>query len=249
MTESMTAPMLLVADSHVQPDTDREAEFFSMLDWMATTGCDVFFLGDNLDLWIASGERYEKDAHRRFLAWCEREKSRRKVMMVEGNHEFYLKRHHDGCFTECRETFYKNGDILFLHGDVAQKKFGFHRCFRAFAKNAFGDWVMGWLPLGPAFAGIMKRFLSSGGLPDLKKLEKPMQFVKIRVADLCREFDVRHVVMGHFHHHIHEDLEGGRTMDVIPAWKTKREIGVLSADGALTVLPWRDVKARFEKKD
>ncbi len=168
MTENLPAPLLLIADSHVQPNTEREGEFFQMLDWIAATNCDVFFLGDNLDLWIASGDRYEADAHRRFLAWCEREKARRRVLMVEGNHEFYLKRHHEGCFTMCSETFYKEGDILFLHGDVAQKRFGFHRCFRAFAKNAFGDWVMGWLPFGPAFAGIMKRFLSSGGLPNFE---------------------------------------------------------------------------------
>ena len=144
MTENQTAPLVLIADSHVQPNTEREDEFFSMLDWIASTNFDVFFLGDNLDLWIASGDRYEADAHRRFLAWCKREKARRRVLMVEGNHEFYLKRHHDGCFTACSETFYKIGDILFMHGDVAQKKFGFHRCFRVFAKNAFGDWVMGW---------------------------------------------------------------------------------------------------------
>ena len=50
--------MLLIADSHVQPATEREDEFFQMLDWISSTDCDVFFLGDNLDLWIASGDRY-----------------------------------------------------------------------------------------------------------------------------------------------------------------------------------------------
>ena len=155
--ENQPAPMLLIADSHVQPATEREDEFFQMLNWISSTDCDVFFLGDNLDLWIASGDRYEADVHRRFLAWCEHEKKRRRVLMVEGNHEFYLKRHHDGCFTACSETFYKIGDVLFMHGDVAQKRFGFHRCFRVFAKNAFGDWVMGWLPFGPSVGSVFKQ--------------------------------------------------------------------------------------------
>ncbi|MBR5079138.1 MAG: metallophosphoesterase [Victivallales bacterium] len=248
MTENRTAPLLLIADSHVQPNTKCEDEFFSMLDWIASTNYDVFFLGDNLDLWIASGSRYEADAHRRFLAWCEREKARRRVLMVEGNHEFYLKRHHDGCFTACSETFYKIGDILFMHGDVAQKRFGFHRCFRVFAKNAFGDWVMGWLPFGPAFAGIMKRFLSSGGLPDLKKLEKPLLYVEKRAKNLCRKFGVSHIIMGHFHHVVHRELGDGRKFDVIPAWKYRYEVGVLAADGSLEVLPWMEVKMKNEQR-
>ena len=245
--ENQSAPMLLVADSHVQPATKREDEFFRMLDWIATTDCDVFFLGDNLDLWIASGDRYEADVHRRFLAWCEREKARRRVLMVEGNHEFYLKRHHDGCFTACSETFYKSGGILFLHGDVAQRKFGFHRCFRAFAKNAFGDWVMGWLPFGPAFAGIMKCFLSSGGTPDRKKLLKPMEFVKRRVSTLCRVHEVGRIIMGHFHLRFHEEPDGV-VMDVVPAWKINYEVGVLSADGSLEILPWEELKVKMEQK-
>ena len=247
--ENQSAPMLLIADSHVQPATERENEFFQMLDWIASTDCDVFFLGDNLDLWIASGDRYEADVHRRFLAWCEREKARRRVMMVEGNHEFYLKRHHDSCFTACSETFYKIGDILFLHGDVAQKKFGFHRCFRAFAKNAFGDWVMGWLPFGPAFAGIMKRFLSSGGLPDFEKLKKPLLYVEKRAKDFCRKFGVSHIVMGHFHHSVHRELGDGRKFDVIPAWKTEGKIGLLTAGGSLEVLPWKDLIEKCNKRN
>lgn len=248
MTERHSSPLLLIADSHVEPLTAREDEFFAMLSWIETTSCDVFFLGDNIDLWIASGERYEKDAHRRFLDWCRREKARRRVLMVEGNHEFYLKRHHEDCFTECQETFYKENGILFLHGDVAQRKLGFHRCFRAFAKNAFGDWVMGWLPLGPAFARIMKCFLSSGNTPSREKLMKPMEFVKRRVVALCHEHDVARVVMGHFHLRFHEEPEGV-VMDVIPAWKYNNEIGVLETDGSLSVHPWREVKTILERKE
>lgn len=248
MTEKLPAPLVLIADSHVQPATEREDEFFQMLDCISSTDCDVFFLGDNLDLWIASGDRYEADAHRRFLAWCEHEKARRRVLMVEGNHEFYLKRHHDGCFTACSETFYKSDGILFLHGDVAQKRFGFHRCFRAFAKNAFGDWVMGWLPFGPAFASIMKRFLSSGGLPNFEKLKKPLRYAEWRVAGFCRKFGVSHVIMGHFHHPVHRELGDGRIMDIIPAWKTAGNIGLLTVDGKLEILPWKDFKAKMERK-
>ena len=106
MTEKLPAPLVLIADSHVQPATEREDEFFQMLDCISSTDCDVFFLGDNLDLWIASGDRYEADAHRRFLAWCEHEKARRRVLMVEGNHEFYLKRHQTASFS-CMETSHR----------------------------------------------------------------------------------------------------------------------------------------------
>ncbi|MBP5673946.1 MAG: metallophosphoesterase [Victivallales bacterium] len=239
--------LLLVADSHVQPGTPLEEEFFSMLNWLETTDYDVLFLGDNLDLWIASGERYETDVHRRFLEWCSREKSRRRVIMVEGNHEFYLKRHHAQCFTVCEETFFQEGEMLFLHGDISQRKFGFHRCFRVFAKNAFGDWVMGWLPFGPAFARVMKHFLSSGGMPDREKLLKPMATVRRYAADFCERFGVKHIRMGHFHIRIHEDLEKDCEFDVVPAWKTCGEIGLIEADGRLNVLPWRDLRDKVAK--
>ena len=243
----MSKRWLMIADAHL---TCREPEedFFRMLGDVSQLPGDVgiIFLGDIFDLWIAL-RGYENDEHRRFLDWCRREKTHRQIVFLEGNHEFYLKRHHEGCFTVCNETFYKSNDILFLHGDVAQKKFGFHRCFRAFAKNAFGDWVMGWLPFGPAFASIMKRFLSSGGLPDFEKLKKPLCYAERRVASFCRKFDVSHVIMGHFHHPVHRDLSGGKTMDIIPAWKTAGKIGLLTADGAIEVLSWKKLKTKMEQ--
>ena len=245
MSETANPPLLLIADSHVLPGTDSETEFFQMLSWIGTTSFDVLFLGDNLDLWIASGGRYETAAHRRFLEWCREEKSRRRVMMVEGNHEFYLARHHADCFTVCEETSLRIGDVLFLHGDISQKRFGFHRCFRAFAKNGFGDWVMGWLPFGPAFARVMKCFLSSNGTPTRARLAKPILFVKRRVCGFCREHGVKHVVMGHFHLRFHEELDGGGTMDVVPAWKNAGEIGVLDGDGALSVLSWQEARKKL----
>ena len=54
--------------------------------------------------------------------------------------------------------------------------------------------------------------------------------------------------MGHFHHPVHRELDDGRIMDIIPAWKTAGNIGLLTVDGTLEILPWKDFKAKMERK-
>ena len=70
-----SSPLLLVADAHVRPDTPAAQEFREFLSWVATTGYDVAFLGDILELWIGL-KRYETALSAEFLAWCVREKAR-----------------------------------------------------------------------------------------------------------------------------------------------------------------------------
>ncbi len=233
----MGAGWLLIADSHVTATT--KDEFFAMLEEIGKSDYDVMFLGDNLDLWIASHPRYESAFHGKFLEWCSSEKARRRVVFVEGNHEFYLARRHGDCFTECVEDWYREGDVMFVHGDIAQKRCSFHRFFRWFAKNWFGDFVMRWLPGGPWFSRVMKRLLSH----EVRKggSNVPLDEVCLQVLSWSRSLGIRRVVMGHFHLEFHRELDNGVMLDILPDWKTKGEIGVLGGDGTLHVAGWREV--------
>lgn len=244
--------LVLIADSHVTAGEAQAETFFAMLEALSKTTHDVLFLGDNLDIWIASAPKYQSEMHERFLAWCRREKERRKVMLVEGNHEFYVCRHFRDCFTECSEGVLRYGGMTFVHGDVTQKALGFHRLFRLFAKNGFGDFVMSWLPGGVAFAARMKRLLSNhrppppGMTPEqmIAELEK-RDYIPYKAVDGWVERECRvsggPVFMGHFHLRVEREVPGGRYM-VVPAWKYQGIIGLLDlATRRCTLGRWQEL--------
>ena len=78
--------IFLVADAHLEDGQELDGEFSAMLEALSRTDCDVIFLGDIMDLWIAK-PRYEKGCHEAFIRWCREEAAKRKVFFVEGNHE------------------------------------------------------------------------------------------------------------------------------------------------------------------
>lgn len=242
--------LVLIADSHVSakkpavagyPDAD---DFFAMLTALSRTRHDVLFLGDNLDLWIGASPTYETPVQRRFLTWCREEQSRRRVMLVEGNHEFYICRHFRDYFTQCAETQLIFGQQLFVHGDVTQRALGFHRIFRRLAKNAFGDWLMAHLPGGMKFAAFMKGLLSHRhreGVGNAQGDWMPREVVERWVAEAGRHHGVSQVFMGHFHF-ASQGEAGGVRYQVLPAWKYDGSIGLLDeTTGACRVGTWRSL--------
>ena len=233
---------VLIADSHVTPDTPLEATFFAMLDRIAQTDYDVIFLGDNLDIWIAAAPKYDNALHRRFLDWCKREKTRRRVVFVEGNHEFYVCRHHADCFSDCVETVFRLPGISFIHGDAAHPAFSFHRFFRAFAKNWFGDTVMAIMPFGLRFAMFMKRLLAHGAL----KKNIPSDYVPYDAVDRWAATEAaasgaKTVFMGHFHCGGHHELANIRYV-ILKAWKYTETIALLDERTTdFTVDAWENI--------
>ena len=217
---------VLIADSHVVPDTPQESAFFTMLDRIANTSYNVIFLGDNLDIWIASAPKYENHLHEHFLQWCRSEKQRREVILVEGNHEFYVKRHYSDCFSACSEDVFRLPNLSFTHGDMTHYPFSFHRLFRAFAKNSFGDFIMSILPCGVPFAHTMKKLLAH------KKSDKgpadyiPYPAVDHWVANEAKESGSQLVFMGHFHCGGGHELSNVRYV-ILPAWKDLGTIALL----------------------
>jgi hypothetical protein len=112
----------MIADAHLTC-REPEDEFFRMLDGVSRLPADIgiIFLGDIFDLWIAL-RGYENDDHRRFLDWCRREKERRRIVFLEGNHEFFVAKTYSDAFSYSSEDSYEDGALQWLHGDRINRK-------------------------------------------------------------------------------------------------------------------------------
>ena len=155
----MSKRWLMIADAHL---TCREPEdgFFRMLDGVSRLPDDIgiIFLGDIFDLWIAL-RGYENDEHRRFLAWCRKEKKRRQIVFLEGNHEFFVAKTYADAFTYAGEDAYREGDLLWLHGDRINKEDHAYAFLRFILRNRLTRWLLKLAgpTFGPSFAHVSAR--------------------------------------------------------------------------------------------
>lgn len=234
------APLVLIADAHLSRRRDNLDAFFRMLAALGEGCGDVVFLGDIFDLWIAL-PRYEKDVHRRFLAWCRRQKDRRRVGFVEGNHEFFVTRAHGGAFTWCTPgPWWRSAEgHLFCHGDLVNRADRAYRVFRRATKNPLSRVVFGGMPGGPRLAERIKRGMK-GVNPAFRK-HLPVEALRT-FAEARFEEGATRIFMGHFHRSFHyEGLRGG-ALDTLPAWYPEGGVSILGPDdNRLRQGPWQDL--------
>jgi UDP-2,3-diacylglucosamine pyrophosphatase LpxH len=232
---TLSAMRLLIADAHIQNGTPQAAEFLQMLEAISQTPHDVVFLGDIIDLWIAI-PRYENHQFEDFIQWCRREKERRRLSFLEGNHEFFIARRHAALFGACAVDRLREGDCLYLHGDhVLGKQFG-HWLLHFLTKSLFGICVLSCLPWGPSIANWARRTFSHGKGATGHFPQKPVK--AWAAAEL--EQGVRHIFLGHFHSYHAWRFSQKRSCTILPAWKAHGEIGLYDEQrGKLTVAPWR----------
>lgn len=239
-------PLLLVADAHVRPDTSVEAEFREMLAWVSTTDYDIAFLGDVLELWIGL-KRYSTALSSEFLEWCSSEKARRRVLFVEGNHEFFVVRHHGDCFTESSKDELPLGEVVLVHGDTAQD-LPSHRRFRRWSKSWLMHFFVHWAPFAPAFVRRLKRNFERKSA--MREHRYPSADVEHWGAECLAHYpQAKRLVLGHFHCQQEHLLPDGRQITVLPAWKDAYQVGVLNpANSELVIQNWRDLTAGPETR-
>ena len=227
---------LFIADAHIQEGTPQAADFHHMLDAISETSHDVVFLGDILDLWIAI-PRYEKDRFKDFIQWCQKEKPRRRLVFLEGNHEFFITRRHGDLFHASAVGMLQEGDCAYLHGDHIQgHQFG-HWLLHYLTKSLFGICVLTCLPWGPAIANWARRTFSSKakGTAGHFPLKPIRQWAKREM-----ENGMQHVFLGHFHSYHQWKFSRKRSCTILPAWKFHQEIGLFDEKtGKLAIAPWR----------
>ena len=226
--------MFIIADAHVSEAESNTDAFFEMLAGLAETEADIVFLGDIFDLWV-SLPRYETEMETRFLDWCRREKQRRTIGFIEGNHEFYVVRHHRDCFTWSSERGRREGGLLINRADRQ------YLWWRRLSKNL----------LARTFARLWR-----GGPQKVAHLKEKMKntnraFRGSLPAEALAGFAHRGarqglelILVGHFHEPF-AHTSGSCRLVVLPDWYSAGEIGYLdAAEGRLETGHWRELSAR-----
>ncbi|NMA45545.1 MAG: hypothetical protein GX945_03180 [Lentisphaerae bacterium] len=230
--------IILITDAHIHSHNPRANDFRAMLQAIAASNHDVIFLGDILELWIAM-PRYEDPHCQEFLAWCRREKERRRIVFIEGNHEFHVANLHRQSFSDSAVLSFRLGHSVFLHGDLIQCNLIGHRVLHRISKSRLGELIFRYAPWGPAIAHWAKNHFSSEARGIVSFI--PEKTILDWAATILND-DCKHIFMGHFHLGGSWQLPGGRSCNIIPAWKLQGEIGLLDNENAsLRIGNWREI--------
>ena len=232
-----TGKIIFVADAHIMNTPTSSDGFFDLLGRIGESDCDIVFLGDIFELWIAF-DSYEEAVHRRFLEWCRREKEKRMIGFLEGNHEFYVSNRHAEAFTWCSEKEYclPCGKICLTHGDCLNKNDFPYLIFRGLMRNPVTRLLI--RLSGPLIGRPLSRKILRGLKDKNMKHKKnfPEKYFH-RLADSLQRENRALCIMGHFH-----QPAAIRGIHVLPAWEPEDgEIGVYDrATEQYYRVPWRN---------
>lgn len=203
----MTRDILLIADSHLTEHCPAKAAFFAMLEKISATDYDVLFLGDIFDVWIGCFG-YETEIHRRFMGWCRREKEKRKIWFIEGNHEFFIRRNRSEYFTEVflQYAVLDGGALYALHGDLVNYRDRSFNLLRASLRNPMSYFLIrlfgltGW---GTSFSGRVRKDLQKTN--KVQKRYYPRKEL-LELDESMKKTSCRMIVAGHFHKEASEGM-------------------------------------------
>ncbi len=214
--------MIIIADSHISSGTYDEKIFFRMLKSFEKNNEDIVFLGDIFDLWIAL-PRYEEKIHKKFLLWCKKEKKRRNIGFIEGNHEYFVAWERSAYFSWCSDRNWKTfeGGLVFCHGDMINTEDKNYLFMRKSLKNKFTKKLISFLPYGPEIADIAKEGLkkTNSGYRKYIPMNKVICFAKARLNE-----NNKIVFAGHFHEKYTLEFDGGKRFVAVAPWCKDYEV-------------------------
>jgi UDP-2,3-diacylglucosamine pyrophosphatase LpxH len=225
---------IIVADSHIRPGGSAERSFFEMLAKMGRSRYDIVFLGDIFDLWIGL-PGYEGSAQKDFLAWCWHQKHRRRIGLIEGNHEFFVSEMHAGHFSwSTSATSWRSADgCLFVHGDRLNPDDHRYLTFRRLTKNAVTKILLRGLPGGSSVCHRLRQALRHTN----RQYRQGLPETRIRqYADQMFDDGLKAIFVGHFHSIRQFEQAPSKMLYLVPAWfASGRVTRVDSSTGALKV--------------
>lgn len=231
--------MIIIADAHISENDDSGREFMEMLKVLEHTTHDVVFLGDIFDLWIAF-PRYETALHRDFLQWCREQRTRRKVLFLEGNHEFFVDKKRQAAFTIYNDDIVglQMSDILFTHGDRVNPNDKNYLRFRKLVKSRACSIFVHWVPCGKQIV----HYFRSGVKKTNHNFRKFIPMAEIMAfARSVRNRGVKTIFMGHFHY-AEIIQEADQTVCMVPDWLTTRKVMYFeSAANTFDCRMWREI--------
>ncbi|MBQ6473343.1 MAG: hypothetical protein IJJ33_15260 [Victivallales bacterium] len=233
---------LLLADSHILPESPQATDFLEMLRAVEDTDFNVAFLGDVFDLWIAL-PGYELPIQRQFAEWCRRQRDHRRILFTEGNHELFVASDRRDCFSASSSACLKEGDLVLAHGDQAQEGvFGFNRNFMALAKSWVGRLVLSSIPGGPHFSAWVKGLLGSRHHAANNSRKLPENRIRDWAAAQLSASPCAQVIVGHYHRQLRLELPDKGACTVLPAWKYGGQVALLESGAKeLRVGNWREI--------
>lgn len=215
--------MIIISDSHVSNETADD--FFKMLEMIEKTDHSVVFLGDIFDLWI-SIPRYEKPNHKKFIKWCNNQKNKRTIGVIEGNHEFFVARKHGAEFTWAHEEEFTHNGVVYIHGDMINPNDKGYRLLRFLSKNILMKTVFTFLPYG----GRVIKWLEDkiGKINPKKRYSLPEDDINRFAKDRFKNGN-RIILMGHFHQSKTYRYDDNRVF-LLPDWYTTKKISYLDIE-------------------
>ena len=196
----MKRDILVVTDSHLTEHCPEWTVFRSLLEKISQGDYDVLFLGDIFDVWIGC-KSYETGIHLEFMEWCRKEKKKRNLWFLEGNHEFFIRKNRSDCFTEVFSdaAVLDEGKLFATHGDMVNHHDGAYRMLRGILRNPLTYFflrIFGLSGLGSSFTGEVRKDLKSTN--QKQKRYYPAE----ELRDLSKSLEAKGVsciVVGHFH--------------------------------------------------
>lgn len=220
-------PVALLGDAHLRED-DREVEaFVAFLETLPSDLRTLAILGDLFAVWIGSVD-LERAHHARVVAALRRLRARGcRLVYVEGNHDYYLRRLHDGSLFDAFDESGLDGPLAgrrahLAHGDLVNPHDRQYLAWRAVSKSRpfFGAYNL--LPAGTRrrIAAGLETSLARTNLEYRRgfPIEECSVYARSRIAA-----GAELIVLGHFHEERRFDYEaGGRrgSVFVLPAWRT-----------------------------
>lgn len=222
--------LILVADAHLN-DSGTDEKFFRMLDRISAlpSSYHVIFLGDIYDLWFAL-PYYESDSQKRFLQWCEKEKQKRTVYFLEGNHEFFVARNRKRYFTKIAAGKITDGNLQFLHGDRINSADWKYFLLRMVLRNPVTALIM-WIghSIGMSVAWKIREKLRHTN--QIHKKTFPIKYVR-KTLRKAEKKQIRTLIAGHFHQQ-GTIQEKSCLMYILPAYAIDGEIGLYNTESAV----------------
>ena len=229
---------VFLSDAHLNQDDDHSRNFVALVETAAAENAAVFLLGDVFDLWFGSSGltfHFQKPIVARLR---ELRAGGLRLYYVEGNRDFYLKKHHEGLTFDAVEELEMRADIggkhLYLsHGDTVNRADLPYRFWKAVSKNRLSFGAVSALP-------------SSVVLPLADRMERKLKRTNHRFRGSfpekeCREFALRRfsagtdiVILGHFHNERlfrFPEGEKEKTLVVLPSWRENRRYFFIDAGG------------------
>lgn len=230
--------MILVADSHLTDHHPSVDDFFAMLGRIEQTDEDLVLLGDILDLWVGAPAHMTATG-RRLLDWCRRERSHRRIGLLEGNHEFYVGPAYADCFSFWSHAEWREGDLLLAHGDLVNRRDHGYRLLRLATKNPLSRLVLGYGPGGRQLTQAIKHRLGEAG----KVRKKFLPEAQVQAfAERWFAKGVRRIFLGHFHQDYRYEGANGGVCQLVPSWQSSGQVARYDATSDRTeILPWQDL--------